>query len=94
MKPVKLFVDCSWVYRNLFLVSALSFKPYDTVCSSEQGIITAAAYVQTRMDLGSALSVQDVACQYELTVCSLGTQSLGLGIPTVFGRTNTLFMSE
>lgn len=94
MKPVKLFVDCSWVYRNLLLVSALSLKSYNTVYSSEQGIITAATYVQTRMDLGSALSVQDVACQYELTISSLSAKSLGLGVSAVLGRTNTLFMSE
>ena len=30
-----LFVDCSWVYRNLLFVSALSLKSYNAVYSSE-----------------------------------------------------------
>lgn len=58
------------------------------------GIIAALANVVARMDLCSALSVQDVASQYELSVRSLGTKALRLGISAVLCGTNTFFMSE
>ena len=91
---LKLFADCSRIYRNLLFVSALSLETNDAVCHSKQGIISALSHIQTRMDLRSALSVENVASQYKLSVCSLGTQSLGLGISSVLRRTNTLFVSE
>ena len=53
----------------------------------EQGVVLTAANIHTRVDLGAALANQDVACRYGLTVCTLYTQSLGLGIKTVLGRT-------
>ena len=52
------------------------------------------AHVVARMDMGPALPVQDVACQYELSVSPLGAKSLGLRVSTVLGRTNTFLMSE
>ena len=35
MKPFKLLIDCLWVYRNLFFVSALSLESDNSVYSSE-----------------------------------------------------------
>lgn len=82
------------VDRNLLSIPSLSLEPYDTVNESEQCIITAASYVDTWMDLRTALSVKDISSFYKLSVSSLGAKSLGLGISAVLGRTNSLFMSE
>ena len=80
--------------RNLFLISSFSFISYDTVYQCKQSIISAASYIHARMNLCSTLSVEDVAGFYKLSVSSLRTQSLRLGITSVLCRTNSLFMSK
>lgn len=90
-----MFLFCLyWNDRNLLSVSALSLKTNNAVCHCEQCIITAASHIDTRMDPGSALSVKDISGFYKLTVRSLGSQSLGLGISAVLGRTDTFLMCE
>ena len=89
-----LFVHNLRIYRNLLLVSALPLETYYTIYQSKQGIVSSAADIYAGMDLGAALSVKDIAGQYELSVSSLGTQTLGLGIPAVLGGTYTFLMSE
>ena len=37
---------------------------------------------------------KNVACEYELTVSTLNTKTLGLTVTTVLGRTHTFFMGE
>ena len=59
---------------------------------SEQGVIAADADALTRMDVGAALTDQDVAGQNELTVAALDAEALGLGITTVLGRTYAFLM--
>ena len=59
---------------------------------SEQGVIAADADALTRMDVGAALTDQDVAGQNKLTVAALDAEALGLGITTVLGRTYAFFM--
>jgi hypothetical protein len=46
------------------------------------------------MNPGAALSVKDIAGLYKLSVCSFGSQSLGLGITAVLRGANALFMGE
>jgi hypothetical protein len=92
-----LFCSFRCLFRNNgadFSVSALSGESYNTISGSKQSIILSETYVQAGMDMCSALSVKDVAGLNELSVRSLGTQSLGLGITAVLGRTNTFLMSE
>ena len=62
--------------RNLLLVSSLSLESYDTVRLGVQRIILADSNVLTGMDPGAALSVKDVSGLHELSVRSLGAQSL------------------
>ena len=64
--------------RNLFLISSFSLVSYDTVYQCKQSIISAASYVHTRVNLCSALSVENVSGFYKLSVSSLRTQSLSL----------------
>ena len=80
--------------RDLLLISSLSLESYDSVGQSKQCIIATASYVHTRVNLGSALSVKNVSGLYELSVGSLSSKSLGLGISAVLCRTYSLFMSE
>ena len=58
------------------LILAFSFEPDHTVFQGEQRIISADAYIGARMDLGSALSVQNVAGLNKLAVRSLGPKPL------------------
>ena len=71
-EAIELLVDCSWIYRNLFLVSAFSLESDNAVCSGKQSIVSAASYVQAGVNLCAALSVQDIASKNELSICSLG----------------------
>ena len=63
-----------------------------TVHQSKQGVIAALANVLTRHDVGATLTNQDVAGQNELTVCTLGAQTLCCGIAAVLGAAYALFM--
>ena len=53
------------------------------VDKGEQGVVAAAAHVLARMDVGAALTHQNVAGQHELAVGALYAQALGLGIAAV-----------
>src|SRR5699024_10261400 len=55
-------------------------------------VVAADADALTRMDVGAALTDQDVAGQNVLTVAALHAQTLGLGITAVFGRTYAFFV--
>lgn len=85
---------CCRIDGNLFPISSFSLKSYNTIHQGKQGIVSAASNINARMDLGSPLSVKDISGFHELSVRSLGSKSLGLGISAVLGRTYTLFMSE
>ena len=81
-----------FVNRDLLAVLAHALELYLAVNEGEQGIVLTLTNVGTGVDLSSALSDKDVAGQNELTICSLGTKTLGLAIATVLGRTHTFFM--
>lgn len=78
----------------LFAILAESLKSEDAVDLCIKRIIGTDTYVLTRMDVGTSLSVKDIACQNELTVSSLSTKSLGFRLTTVLGGAHSLFMSE
>ena len=52
------------------------------------------AHVGAGMDLGAALTDQDVAGQHELAVTALDAQALGLGVTTVTGGADALLVGE
>ena len=80
--------------RALLAVSAEPGETNDTVSLGIQRIITAASDIGAGMDVGSALSVQDVAGLYKLSVRSLRSQSLRLRITAVLCGTDALLMRE
>ena len=51
-------------------------------------------HVLTGMDVRAALTDEDVAGHAVLAVCLLHTETLGLGVTSVFGGTNALFMGK
>lgn len=89
-----LFVCCLRVYRNLLFVPAFSLETHHTVYQCEQRVVSAAAHIDSGMDLGTALPVQNISGQHELSVRSLGAKPLGLGISAILGGAYSLFMSE
>lgn len=68
-------------------VAAHTLEVDAAVNESEQGVVAADADALTRMDVGAALTDQDVAGQNVLTVAALDAEALGLGITAVLGRT-------
>ena len=46
------------------------------------------------MDMGSALTHEDVAREHELPIRALDAQTLGFGITAVFGGADALLVSE
>jgi len=89
-----MFQLLSRVNRNLLSVATYALKLNLAVNKREQSIVRADTYVVSGVNMSSALSYENITSKHELTVCSLNTKSLGLGIATVLGRTHSLFMSE
>ena len=83
----KLLLDAA-----LLAVFTHALETDGTVHQSKQGVIAALANVLTRHDVGATLTNQDVAGQNELTVCTLGAQTLCCGIAAVLGAAYALFM--
>jgi hypothetical protein len=46
------------------------------------------------MNLGPALSVENIAGLDKLSVCSLGTKSLGIGVTAVLGGAHSFMVCE
>ena len=55
-------------------------------------VITAHANIFAHMETGTMLAHDDAAGRYNLTVVCFGSQTLGVGVTTVVGRTGTFFM--
>ena len=75
-------------------VAAHALEFYLAIFESEQGIVAADAAVGAGMNVGAALTVQDVARQDELAVRTLRAEALRLAVAAVVGRTGALLMSE
>ena len=72
-------------------------QPLKTDCTAgggKEGIITAAAHVHAGVDMGAALTDEDVARLDELAVRPLGTKTLGFGIAAVLSGAAALLVSE
>ena len=73
------------VNADLLAGLAVALKLNSTVYKSEESIIRADTYIVTGMNFCASLSYKDIACKNELTVSSLGAESLGFGITAVTG---------
>ena len=95
MSETSLFMTASsLVNRDLLPVTAQALETHHAVGLSKQGIIAAACDIHAGMDMGAALTDQDVAGQNVLTVSPLGPQALALGITAVLSGANALFVGE
>lgn len=59
---------------------------------SEQGVILATTHVLTGVDVGAALTDENLAGLHELTVETLGAEALTAGVAAVTGGTKTFFV--
>ena len=82
------------VNRNFLSAFAHFLKSNSTVDKSKECVVLADTYVVAWMNVCSSLAIENVACENELTVCSLSAKSFGLGISAVLGGTHTFFMSK
>ena len=80
------------LHAALLAALAHALETDGAVHQSKQGIIAALADILTRLDVSAALTNEDVAGQNELTVCTLGAQTLCCGIAAVLGAAYALFM--
>ena len=78
--------------RAALAVTAHALKMNAAVDEREQRVVAADADALTRMDVGAALTDQNVASQNVLAVAALHAEALGLGITAVLGRTYAFFM--
>ena len=67
---------------------------YRTFAQSEQGVVLATTHVLTGMEVSAALANQNVACENELTISTLGAKTLRLRVTTVLGGAAALLMSK
>ena len=84
----------SGINADFFAVTSYAFKFDFSVNQSEKGIIAADTNVFTGMDVGSALTNENVASQNSLSIGTFYAQSIGLGITAVLGRTSAFFMCK
>ena len=84
----------SLVDRDLLTILAQPLEANCAADSGEQGVVSALAHVHTGVDVGAALTHQDVAGLDELTVGTLGAKALGLGITAVLGGAAALLVGE
>jgi hypothetical protein len=82
------------VHADTFAVFAHSFETNLTVDGRKQRIVGTDTHVVTGVDMGAALTHQNVTGQNKLTVGTFHAETFGLGITAVFGGTNALFVSE
>lgn len=75
-------------------VTANALEMNAAINQSVQGVIAADADALTRMDVGAALTDQDITSQDVLTISALGAKALGLAVTAVLGGTNALFVGE
>ena len=83
----KLLLDAA-----LLAALAHALETNGAIDQSKQGIIAALADILTRLDVSAALTNEDVAGQNELTICTLGAQTLSRRITAVLGAAYALFM--
>jgi len=83
-----------FVNRNTLAVLTNALETNYAGNLGEQGIVRTSANTYARMDLGAALTNQNVASRNYLTVCTLDTQALSLGVTAVLSRTYALLMSK
>ena len=61
---------------DLLAVAAHALEAHTAIHQSKQGIVAADAHVLTGMDMGAALTHQNVAGQNELTIGALEAETL------------------
>ena len=59
---------------------------------SEQGVVLATTHVLTGVDVGAALTDENLAGLHELTVETLGAETLTAGVAAVTGGTKAFFV--
>lgn len=77
--------------RSLFAVASPTFELHYAIHKCEQCVIFTDAHVRARVDFGSALTNQDVAAGYCLTVSPFHAKTLRVGITSVLCGTYTFF---
>ena len=76
------------------LAAMLRFKTKDAVDLCEQSVVLTDADVVAGMEMGAALPDKDVAGEYELTIGTLGPETLGFAVTAVAGTADALFMCK
>ena len=76
------------------MTAMLRLKTNDAVDLGIQGIVLADADVGAGMEMSAALPDKDIAGETELTVRTLGPETLGFRFTAVAGRTDALFMCK
>src|SRR5690606_22615452 len=79
-------------HRDEAPLGALVLEADHAVAQGEDGEVLAKAGVVARVELGAALTDQDVACGHGLAVETLHTEALGLAVATVLGAADAFLV--
>jgi len=72
----------------------LGFKADNAIDRSKERIVLADADVGAGMEMRAALTHENVARKHELTVRTLRSETLGMAVAAVTGRTDAFFMRK
>ena len=73
-------------YDGYFFLGTVDVRELDlSVHQSKQSVISSQTYTFTRMDSGSTLPYNNIACAHYLSAKHFGSQSLGITVSTVLG---------
>ena len=89
---VRVYVLSRYNTDGLALFGSTDLEFNIAVCCCKQGVVTAHADVVTGVELGAALTYQDVTSKYSLTAESFHTKSFGFRLASVTGTARSLFM--
>jgi hypothetical protein len=79
---------------NLLSVLAETLETHLAVREREKRVVSAAAYVRTRIYVRAALSHEDIAREHKLAVAALDAEPLGLAVAPVTGTADALLVGE
>ena len=79
---------------DLLFAKVLGLKAHNAVDSSKERIVFADTNVGAGMNVCATLTHEDIARKHELTIRALRSETLGMAVAAVTGRTNAFFMCK
>lgn len=93
-QPFQTGLFSNFLNDGLFPVLAQADEPHAAGLEGEEGVVAAFAHIDAGVDVGAALTDQNVARQDELPVGALHAQPLGLAVAAIAGGANAFLVGK